>query len=108
MRFYISGPISGTVDYKQRFREAAERLRMIGIDYVNPTGLASTLPEGTHEEYLSVCLRLLSKCDALLLLPGAEDSEGCKSEWLEAKRLDLPIYYDACAPLPKYEDATTL
>lgn len=108
MRFYISGPISGTKNYHERFRSAAQRLKRLGIDYVNPAEIQKAMPEASHDEYLRVCLRLLTACQALVLLPGAEDSAGSRKEWREAKALGMPIFYDAEAELPEYTDATTL
>lgn len=36
-RIYISGPITGTTDYKERFAAAADFLRKGGYKPVNPT-----------------------------------------------------------------------
>lgn len=108
MRIYISGPISGTTNYNKRFEYAAEKLRKLGADYINPAHMAKTMPEASHEDYMNIALKLLGKCDAMVILPGAWDSEGCRRELAEAKLLGLPIYYDTEGEQPIYEDATAL
>lgn len=45
MRIYISGPITGTTDYKERFAVAEEKLKANGYEVVNPAKLAAALPE---------------------------------------------------------------
>lgn len=108
MRIYISGPITGTTDYQKRFREAAERIKKLGAEYVNPAEMEKAMPEANYEDYMNIELRLLGKCDAMVMLAGSEDSEGCRREYHEAKLLGLPIFYDLNGAQPLYSDATTL
>lgn len=45
MRVYLSGPITGVENYRDNFRNAAERLRADGImDIINPAELCEVLP----------------------------------------------------------------
>ena len=108
MRIYISGPITGTTNYVQRFREAAERIKKLGAEYVNPAEMARAMPGADHEDYMSIALKMLGKCDAMVMLAGSEDSEGCRREYHEAKLHGIPVYYEMGGTAPLYEDATTL
>ena len=57
---YISGPITGTDDYMERFKEAEAKLREAGYDPVNPAEINSHLPEDTSwETYMGQSLKLL-------------------------------------------------
>lgn len=108
MRAFISGPITNTQDFRERFREAAERLTKMGIDFVNPGELYKTMPGASHADYVEVCKKMLCTCDFVIVLPGFADSEGCKAEFRLAKKLGLPIYLDVQSRVPVYEDAKAL
>ena len=105
MRVYISGPISGTTDFKERFRVAAERLTKLGIDFVNPAELYKSMPGAAHADYIKVCKSMLGTCDVVMVLPGFNDSEGCMQEYELAKRLGLPIWMDLLGTVPKYDES---
>ena len=51
------------------------------------------------EEWLRIDMALLGRCDALLRLPGV--SKGADAEEAEARRLQLPIFYDV-EDIPSY------
>ena len=83
MRLYLSGPITGDRNYRNKFKRAEQGLRADGIkDIVNPAELIGVLsPEATSwEEYMRIDLELLAMSDALILLPGWEKSLGCQRE----------------------------
>jgi len=103
MRIYISGPITGTSDFRERFRTAAERLTKLGIDFVNPAELYKTMPGAAHVDYIKVCKSMISTCDAMMVLPGFNDSKGCMAEYELAKKLGLPIWLDLNSTVPKYD-----
>jgi len=46
------------------------------------------------EFYLQGTMELMRRCDALLLIPGAETSDGAIAEVLEAQRLNMNIFYN--------------
>lgn len=49
----------------------------------------------THQFWLAGTLELMRRCDALLIVPGWENSAGTKAEIAEAERLRIPVFYDS-------------
>lgn len=47
----------------------------------------------SDEVFLAGTLELMRRCDAVVLVPNWRDSEGARSEVVEAMRLGLPIIY---------------
>ena len=96
MKVYISGPISGTDDYMERFAEAQKDLEARGYEVVNPALINSYLPISTiWDQYMDVSLALLSICDAFYMLPGWEKSRGASLEYAVAKaRRKAEITYE--------------
>ena len=55
MRIYISGQITGTNDYMERFSEVEEKLKEEGHSVMNPAAVNSMLPhDTTYEEYMKM------------------------------------------------------
>ena len=82
MRIYISGAITGTDDYTERFERAERKLRERGeTEIINPAKVCASLPETlTHEEYMKICFVMLSLCDEVYLIPPWTDSKGVRRE----------------------------
>jgi len=108
MRIYIAGPYSAyrnaqgtilSVDYNIGVAEAlgAELYRKGHTPFIPHTMTARferTYPDIPKQVYLETDLEWLELCDAVLLLPGWEKSEGAKIELERAKELGLKVYYD--------------
>lgn len=97
MRIYISGKISGlsTRDYLLRFHKAEQMLRAAGNEVINPASIGLMLPQTfLHPDYMDIDIMLLSKCDAIYMLNGWEDSEGAQEEHEYAEREGLDIIYE--------------
>lgn len=78
---YISGAITGTSDYMERFKAAQDVLESKGYTVINPALVNSNLPEKcTHDDYMTVSMALLSLCDTIYLLDGWNHSAGAKDE----------------------------
>ncbi len=81
MRAYISGAISGTEDYMERFQEAEDRLKKQGIQVVNPTKFNGLLPPDlTYEEYMKLDFALIDMCGCIYMMKGWEYSPGASRE----------------------------
>ena len=92
MKVYISGPVTGTEDYAERFQKSGDELYRQGFIPVNPAAVNAMLPEETaYEEYMKVSLVLLDMCDAIYLLEGWQDSRGANREYGYALAKDYII-----------------
>ena len=82
-RIYISGAITGTSDFRERFAKAE---REIAIEYdfavVNPARLNDVMPkDATYNEYMKMSFALLGMCDTIYMLKGWEKSKGANREY---------------------------
>lgn len=92
MRVYVSGPITGTDDYMERFAKAEKELTKQGYSVVNPSKLNNILPIGlTYEDYMKIDFALMDLCDAIYMLSGWEKSCGANREYGYAMGKDMTI-----------------
>lgn len=92
MRVYISGPITGTTDFLERFTEAEKQMRKKGYEVFNPAKLSLALPETAEwEDYMKLSIAMLSCCDTILMLSGWERSRGAIKEYHLAMAADMVI-----------------
>ena len=93
MKIYISGPITGTSDYQERFSAAEQIINANGggdIVAVNPVKETAGIPEGSPwETYMKACMKILADCDAIYMLEGWTGSRGARLEYLVAMELGL-------------------
>lgn len=95
MKTYISGPITGTDDYMERFAVAEQELRDKGIKVVNPAAVNAMLPEGTtYEEYMEMSICMLKMCTHIYMLKDWQNSKGCNREYGYALARGLTIIYE--------------
>ena len=99
MRVYISGKITGTTDYRERFEAAEGYLRGLGHEPVNPVWIGYmvklSMPfEPQYETYMAIDLAVLQECDAIYFLKGYEDSNGSRREHTKAAALGLRVFYE--------------
>lgn len=88
---YIAGPITGVDKYWEAFEKADDDLTSRGYAVLNP----ARLPEGMQaKNYTEICWIMLGNADAVIMLPGWEDSMGAVAENRVAGLLDIPVYYD--------------
>lgn len=92
MKIYISGKITGTTDYMERFAAVEKRLKIDGHDVVNPAKRNAKLPKGTTwEAYMRRCIKWLMDCDAIYLMRGWRKSPGARLEQQIAAALGMTI-----------------
>lgn len=78
LKVYLSGKITGDVDYRKQFEAVQNELRAYGYVVFNP----AVLPDGfEYEDYMSLDLLILSRCDAIYLLRDWENSTGLSGKW---------------------------
>ena len=96
MKIYISGRITGTNDYRERFSEAEELIRRRGHEPVNPVKLDQIFNPATTTwtQFMLASLGILRACHGIYLMPGWEDSKGARLEHDEAVRCSLKVYKD--------------
>ena len=95
MKIYISGAITGTTDYMERFAKAEKELTDKGWSVVNPAKVNAQLPEDTsYEEYMKMCFCMLDMCDSIYMLKDFEKSCGANRELGYAMAKNMIIMYE--------------
>ena len=91
-RIYIAGPMTGHADHNYpAFHAAAERLEEAGWDVVNPAENFGGRTDLPRESYLRADVALLVKCEAIAMLPGWQESQGAKLEYLLAREFGMMV-----------------
>jgi len=91
LRLYVSGPMTGIVDFNYpAFESACIALRASGYDVVSPHEVDPSLGGGWRE-YMRADIALLVTCDAVATLDGHENSKGAKLENHIAAELNMAI-----------------
>jgi hypothetical protein len=103
MKLYIAGKISGLNynDALKKFSDAAEMLRGLGHEPVNPmevNGLDGDGKEHPWAEYMKRDIPVLLQCDGIYLLPDWDESKGAMLEHYIARQLGMRIV------APSYKD----
>ena len=81
MKIYISGAITGTDNYMERFANAEKELTENGYSVINPAKVNAQLPEDTsYEDYMKMCFCMLDMCDSICMLKCLEESFGANRE----------------------------
>lgn len=91
MKMYISGKITGDPDYKKKFKSAHVYLTAQEHVTMNPANMTIGF---THDEYMTVCLAMVSVCDGVYMLKDWRDSDGAKEEHEFAIEHGKKIFYE--------------
>ena len=92
MKIYISGKITGTSDYIERFAAAEKRLKIDGHKVVNPAKKNIGREGMTWGWYMRRCIKWLVDCEAIYLLRGWRKSPGARLEQQIAVALGMVIF----------------
>ena len=94
---YISGPISGRerLEYIKHFKAAEDRLESQGYRVFNPAKVSDSLPSDlSHDEYMAICMSMLSICGSIYMLKGWKSSCGANREFGYAMGKGRAISYE--------------
>ena len=95
MKIYISGAITGTDDYMERFAKAEKELTEKGYSVVNPAKVNAQLPEDTdYEDYMRMSFCMLDMCESIYMMNGWNKSCGANRELGYAMEKDKIIMYE--------------
>lgn len=92
---YIAGPISGTADYMERFKNAEDAIKqMYKCVPINPTIVSEAMiaAECTYEQFMNVTKKMLECCNAIYLLKGWQHSSGAVAELKYALDNEFKIF----------------
>ena len=88
---YISGPITGVENYRERFDKVAEELHSRGYIVLKP----SVLPKGlTDAQYMRIDLAMIDCADCVYFLRGYERSAGALLELDYCRYTDKEVLYE--------------
>ncbi len=94
-RVYISGAISGTDDFMERFAKAQKKLEEQGYSIINPALVGSNMPKDTtYEEYMKMSFAMLDMCGSIYMMAGWEKSCGANREYGYALAKDKTIMFE--------------
>ena len=95
MKIYISGAITDTDDYMERFARSEKELTGQGYSVVNPAKVNAQLPEDTsYEEYMKMCFCMLDMCESIFMIQGWDKSCGANREYGYALAKDMIIMFE--------------
>ena len=86
---YISGPITGVDKYWEAFEHAEDELHALGCIPISPSRLPSSL---TDAQYVQIGIATINISDAVLFLPGWENSRIARLEMNYCINTDTPIF----------------
>ena len=100
---YVAGPYRGDIAKNvAAAREVQTALLNSGLAVICPHTMNSGLEACTltDEEHIERLLEIVERVDALVVLPGWEDSEGTMAEIARAQEFAIPVYYWKDCPKP--------
>lgn len=96
MKLYIAGKISDTVGYVQKFATAADEVRAMGDEPVNPCEIhheGNCCSHATWEQWMVCDLKAMLDCDGVYALRDWYASKGASIEVNLAIKLNKTIIY---------------
>lgn len=94
-RCYLSGAVTGTTEYMERFEKYEKYLTQVGWVVINPVKVNAGMPTDTlYEEYMEMSETMLKMCDRIFLMKGWEKSKGAKYEREYAIIHNMKVFYE--------------
>lgn len=96
-KVFLSGPMTGVSDYKERFDRLHTDLLGSGEGYsiINPARIFADLPYDTeYGDFIKLSLRLIDTCDTIYMMKGWETSRGARLEREYAEICGKEILYE--------------
>ena len=90
----LSGKISGTDDYLERFAAAEKKFSEQGYEVVNPAYEGTKLKDASYEDYMELSFQLLKDCDIIYMLKDWRTSPGANQEYGYALAKDMEIRFE--------------
>jgi hypothetical protein len=108
MIIYISGKYSGDIDNNIALArkvaiEVWERGHVALCPHLNTAHFEEDC-DCSYDDYIKGDLLLIEGCDAILMLPGWQESQGAQVEYEYAEKLGLPMYHYPDIPEVKREN----
>ncbi len=95
---YISGQITGSKDYKKRFKAAEDKLIKEGHCVYSPVDIAENITSLStpliYKKCMEADIQKLFESDTIYMLSGWEQSKGAKAEKALAESLHLTVRYE--------------
>lgn len=92
MNIYISGPMRGVYNYREKFNRAEEFMKKYGFRVINPANFKFS--GMSREQILDIDLSLLGTCNAIYMLKGWKESCGANREYGYAVAKKMLILYE--------------
>lgn len=92
MKVYISGKITGDINYMRKFLMVADAVYESGHTPLNPANLPGGM---SPADYMRINFAQMDSADAIIFLPDWKDSRGALLEHLWAEYVGKPRYYIA-------------
>lgn len=99
IKIYLSGPITGVENFKEKFKDAENRTRKIlkehynTVAVINPAEKPFNVVDGfDYEDCMTIDFACIEVCDAIVLIEGHEKSPGSKRELDFAQFMSKKVY----------------
>lgn len=105
---YLSGPYTAhggrsTEQHIETARRYAVLVWNAGhaaiVPHLNTAGFEH-LSTATYKQYMAAYLKLVGRCDAILMIDHWEESSGARAELERAQTLGLPVFYAFAGQIP--------
>lgn len=94
MLIFISGSITNDPNFKEKFKQAQDKLVAQGHRVLNPCWIDAEIANLEHSEYLHIDFAMIDVADALYMLSDWHDSKGANYEYCHGVKNGKKIIYE--------------